>query len=220
MSQPTATSFQDSSLDVILSTAHSEFGLGEDTVRHCERVRKLAYTFSVWLGNTEEDAVMFGRVCGLHDIGKVYIPDSLLNAPRSLTAFEYTFVQTHTTLGAGALSASNTLTQPLKARAVCVAQHHHEQFDGKGYPTQCAGDSIPLEARMCSLIDAFDVMLSGRPYQRRMTAEDACAEISAHCGTQFDPHLGKQFLAFIASDAFAAISNAYVDQTSTEEVAR
>jgi len=131
------------------------------------------------------------EICALlHDIGKVNISDAILTKPGSLTAEEWEIVKTHPMLGAEVATRVPKL-------AACVAGilHHHERYDGTGYPDGLKGESIPLESRILAIASAFTAMTSPRPYARTLTYEQGLEEIERCAGTQFDPTLVRHFLS-------------------------
>jgi putative two-component system response regulator len=132
----------------------------------------------------------------VHDIGKIGVREDILNKEGALTDAEYAHVMSHPVVGWQILS-------PLLNDSPCalnVVRSHHERFDGKGVPDGLEGEFIPLEARLCSVVDAFDAMTSGRAYRRyRMSREDALAELDRHAGTQFDPEIVAEFRDFLMS---------------------
>jgi HD-GYP domain-containing protein (c-di-GMP phosphodiesterase class II) len=134
------------------------------------------------------------RLAGIvHDIGKIHVPDSLLSKPAPLTAQEYEIVKSHAAWGAKIL-------EPLKVTAIeRIVRHHHERYDGTGYPEGLAGDKIPLGARIVAVAESFDNMVSDLPYRRGRSAEEALAELRRCRGTQFDPLVVDAFLRLIES---------------------
>ncbi len=132
-----------------------------------------------------KDEIAFMQQAGLvHDIGKIGIPDTLLNKTGPLTADERYLVRLHPILGASILSRV-----PGMDRLVPVVLNHHECWDGSGYPSGVAGVRVPIESRIILVVDAFDAMTSNRPYGRILGTEEALAELRRHAGTQFDPML-------------------------------
>jgi HD-GYP domain-containing protein (c-di-GMP phosphodiesterase class II) len=125
----------------------------------------------------------------LHDLGKVGVPDAILNKPDRLTDEEYEIIKTHPEVGERLLSG-----HPLAALARSAVLSHHEMPDGRGYPQQLSGEAIAIDARVVGIADAFDAMTSTRPYRRGMPVEKALGIIESRLGTQFDPALGKRFL--------------------------
>ncbi len=126
----------------------------------------------------------------LHDIGKINISDAILTKPTSLTAEEWEIIKAHPMLAAEIVTKI-----PKLASCVGGILHHHERYDGTGYPDGLKGEAIPLEARILAIADAFAAMTSDRPYARTMTHEQGLAEIERCSGTQFDPALVRHFLA-------------------------
>ena len=120
----------------------------------------------------------------LHDVGKIGIPESILTKPTTLTFTERQLIETHPILG-------EKIIAPLGLPQVIhdVVRHHHERWDGEGYPDRLAGPSIPPAARLFAIADAVDAMTSTRPYCRPLSFESAVREVIARAGTQFDPQL-------------------------------
>jgi HD-GYP domain-containing protein (c-di-GMP phosphodiesterase class II) len=134
------------------------------------------------------DHAVVERLCtgaALHDVGKIDIPDEILQKPGKLTGEEYEVIKTHTTLGHERLVRMGE-TDPIILNLV---RHHHERIDGKGYPDGLAGDAIPIGARYFAVIDSFDAMTSVRPYRQEVgdaAAEKALAELHAGIGTRYE----------------------------------
>ncbi len=141
----------------------------------------------------------------LHDIGKVGISDSILLAPRSLSADEFETMKTHTTLGYEIL-----LGRPTLELAAEIAHSHHERWDGSGYPQGLAGEAIPLCARITAVADVYDALRSVRPYKAAWSHADAKALIESERGMHFDPRMVDAFLA--AEQRFDEIAGEYVDE--------
>jgi putative nucleotidyltransferase with HDIG domain len=128
----------------------------------------------------------------LHDIGKIMIDRRILVKPAQLNQAEATIVRTHPEIGVRLLS---TLSMPVEIREAVLS--HHERFDGSGYPTRLAGYDIPLASRILSIADAFDAMISDRPYRNRKELNRSLTELEAGIGTQFDPQLVPEFIRAI-----------------------
>ena len=133
---------------------------------------------------------LIGRAAGLHDVGKIGIPDAVLLKPAALTAGEFEIVKTHTEVGARILAGSKS---PLLQMAEVIAGAHHERWDGMGY-VGLVGGAIPLEARITAVADAFDAMTNDRPYRRARPIEEALDEVARQRGRQFDPEVADAFL--------------------------
>ncbi len=129
----------------------------------------------------------------MHDIGKLAIPDQILMKPGALDGPEREIIQNHT------LFAKQMLSEiPFLQPAIVVAYSHHERWDGHGYPEGLKGEEIPLPARLFAVIDAWDALLSNRPYRQAWSAEDATHFIRENAGSQFDPHVVEVFLRIIS----------------------
>jgi putative nucleotidyltransferase with HDIG domain len=142
------------------------------------------------------------RHAGLfHDIGKLAVPDAILTKPGKLTGQEYDLIKRHPDDGARIVGKLGRLRA-----AVPIIRHHHERWDGAGYPDRLAGDDIPLEAAITGLADAWDAMTTDRPYQRARSVAEAADEIRRGRGTQFAPHVVDAFFRVLrrTPDAFTA----------------
>jgi len=128
----------------------------------------------------------------LHDIGKISIPESILTKTARLTNEEYEIMKGHV---ANAISMIRHL--PSLDYVIPIATSHHERYDGKGYPRGLAGESIPVGGRCLGVADAFDAIVSKRPYKETMPISEALAEIERNLGKQFDPVIGKVFVDLV-----------------------
>jgi putative nucleotidyltransferase with HDIG domain len=184
---------QASSLEAIASLNATVDAKDPYTAGHSARVQEIALAVAEELGLPRDrlDAVRYGGL--FHDIGKIAVPDAILTKGGPLTAAEYEVVKRHPVDGAdivgklGALSAS-----------VELIRHHHERWDGDGYPDRLAGDEIPPEACVIGLADAWDAMTTDRPYREALTLEEAAAEVRRGRGTQFAPQVVDAFFAALA----------------------
>jgi diguanylate cyclase (GGDEF)-like protein len=149
---------------------------------HLAAVADLAYASAVQLGIPEEDAEAARQTALLHDVGKVAIPDAILNKPGPLNAAEWAFMKRHTIIGERIISAAPALAVVAK-----LVRSTHERYDGRGYPDALAGEDIPLIARIVSVCDSYDAMLTKRAYREAHTRSWAFAELRRCAGTQFDP---------------------------------
>ena len=173
----------------------------DQTQGHGARVAALAEPVAHRLGWDEGRlaALRFGALH--HDIGKVAVRRDLLLKPGPLTHDELAEIHTHP--GAGA-----ELVAPLPGARLALPYilHHHERWDGKGYPSRLQGNAIPLEARLLAVADAFDAMTSPRPYRHALTHERAFVELCSCAGTQFDPELAELFVDLWGRQAAAVAS--------------
>jgi putative nucleotidyltransferase with HDIG domain len=165
-----------------------DFGTGA----HSIRVQRYAWELTGVVAPEllADPSVEFGYL--LHDIGKIGIPDRILSKPGPLTAEERFLMETHTTLGAQILSGVGLLD----GNGIQVVRHHHERWDGQGYPDGLSGEHIPFAARIFAVADALDAMTSDRPYRPSGGWAAACAEIRAAAGTQFDPLVVEAFTRY------------------------
>jgi diguanylate cyclase (GGDEF)-like protein len=151
------------------------------TRSHCQTVSQLCATIASGLG-LDGERVGRIRLAGLlHDVGKIGVPDAILNKPTALTDAEFEVMKRHALLGGDIVAAAEMHEE---ARWV---RHHHERFDGTGYPAALEGVDIPLESRIILVADAFEAMTSDRPYREAPGVDFAVAELQRHAGTQFDP---------------------------------
>jgi diguanylate cyclase (GGDEF)-like protein len=151
---------------------------------HLGRVAELAYASAVRLGLPIEDAEAARQTAQLHDVGKVAVPDAILNKPGRLDDAEWKFMQRHTTIGERIISAAPALSVVAK-----LVRSTHERYDGGGYPDRLAGADIPLIARIVFVCDSYDAMLAKRPYREARSRSSAIAELRRCSGTQFDPQV-------------------------------
>jgi diguanylate cyclase (GGDEF)-like protein/putative nucleotidyltransferase with HDIG domain len=165
------------------------------TRSHSARVAALARTIADEMRMSADQLrrVQLGAL--LHDIGKIGVPDAILNKPGPLTADEWVLMRTHPAVGGSILAA----VEPLRD-LVPIVKAHHERFDGAGYPDKLAGDSVPLEAYVVAAADAFEVIVSRRAYKQAQSIEFACAELVRCRGTQFHPDVVDAFLRVIDRD--------------------
>ena len=149
---------------------------------HTDGVRSLAVSVARHFLEFPEDVDVIERAGQLHDVGKVAIPDAILFKPGPLDAQEKEMMRQHTVIGERIINASPALAPVGK-----LVRHSHEHWDGTGYPDGLAGDDIPLGSRIILACDAFDTMVSDRPYQVAKTDSEAIAELKRCSGLQFDP---------------------------------
>jgi response regulator RpfG family c-di-GMP phosphodiesterase len=169
-------------LDGLLTIANAVEARDAYTGGHLERVTVYAVAAGTALG-LDEDTLQDLEVCGLlHDIGKIGVPDHILRKPGQLTEEETLVMRRHPLVGAAILERSTFLRTA--ARGVL---HHHERWDGRGYPMGLAGEEISLAGRILAVVDAFDAMVTTRPYRGERALGDARAELERCAGTQFDP---------------------------------
>jgi putative nucleotidyltransferase with HDIG domain len=191
-----------SSMRIIESLTRTMIARDPQTHQHSRRVQRYAAALA------QELAIRDQRTLGaleaaalLHDLGKLGIPDAVLLKPGPLTAAEYEEVKRHPVIGADILS-SIAFPGPL----ALIVRHHHENWDGSGYPDGLRGDEIPLCSRMLAIVDAYDALTSDRPYRRGLSHECALALIRENRGSMYDPSIADVFLAMAARPGHTAAS--------------
>jgi diguanylate cyclase (GGDEF)-like protein/putative nucleotidyltransferase with HDIG domain len=178
-------------LDTVTALAFAIDAKDHYTQGHSQAVSRLAAQIARQMGlpDTEVEEVRLAGI--LHDIGKIGVPEMVLNKPARLTVEEYEVMKSHAALG-------GKILEPLRVRAIehirRMVRHHHESFDGLGYPEGLRGNAIPLGARILTVADCFDTMVSERAYKKGRSLEDAVAELRRCCGSQFDPALVDAFV--------------------------
>jgi two-component system, cell cycle response regulator len=173
--------------DVLLQAFQERY---PDLQEHQRGVGTLALAVGRRLGMAGEELDVLARAAELHDVGKIAIPDAILNKPGPLDAEEWRFMRRHTILGERILTAAAAL-RPV-ARLV---RSSHERFDGGGYPDGLDQEQIPLGARIIFVCDAYDAMTTDRSYSRGVTSAQAVSELRSCAGTQFDPRVVEAFVA-------------------------
>ena len=156
---------------------------------HSDRVSEYSVLLGKYLGLSDDDIHLL-RVGGLfHDIGKIGVPDSILLKTSKLTDDEYSEIKNHPKIGAQILSNATIFE-----KAIPIVKHHHERYDGFGYPEKLSGENIPYLARIAAVADSFDAMTSRRTYRDSMPLDVVKVELEKNKGTQFDPNIADKFL--------------------------
>jgi putative nucleotidyltransferase with HDIG domain len=181
---------EESSLEAIESLNATVDAKDPYTAGHSARVQGIALAVAEQLGLPRDrlDAIRFGGL--FHDIGKIAVSDNILTKPAALDEDEYAAIKGHPADGAAIVSHFSRLHD-----AVPIIRHHHERWDGKGYPDQLAGNSIPQEAFVVGLADAWDAMTTDRPYRQALSVDEAAADVRRCRGTQFSPAVVDAFFA-------------------------
>ncbi len=156
---------------------------------HSTRLAEWAMRVAQEMGMDESSLRNLEVAALLHDIGKMGIPDAILQKPSRLTTEEYDLMKKHPEYGWGAIRLFPTLD-----RASLFILHHHESYDGKGYPAGLRNSEIPIGSRIVSVIDSFDAMISSRPYRKGLPFEEAMRRLFESSGTQFDPQVVNCFV--------------------------
>ncbi len=159
------------------------------TKNHSDRVSYYSVMLAKKLGLSDEEIEIIRDGALFHDIGKIGIPDAILQKTSKLTDEEYDDIKNHPTIGAHILNPATIFN-----KIIPIVKHHHERFDGRGYPGSLSGENIPLHARIVAIADSFDAMTSDRSYRPRFTLFKALEEIDRCKGAQFDPELATLFI--------------------------
>ena len=169
---------------------------------HSRQVANLSVKIAQKLGLPEKRVENIRKAGLLHDLGKLGIPDSILLKPGTLTPEEFATIKTHPSLGAELLEATHSLNN-----LIPIVRHHHERFDGKGYPDGLEGHEIPLEARIVAISDSFEAMASDRPYRKALNYYEILEQLKDNSGTQFDPVVAKTMLDLLHIEGEALVIN-------------
>ncbi len=178
--------------ETILSIARTVDAKDSNTSEHSFRVSQYSVAIARSYGFDEDRCENIRQMALLHDIGKIGIPDAILNKPGKLTAEEYEIMKSHVTRG-GEILKDFTLIE----RVDVGARYHHERYDGKGYCSGLKGEEIPIEARIIGIADAFDAMTANRVYRKQLDIEVVISELKKGRGSQFDPNLTDIMLSLI-----------------------
>lgn len=186
-------------LHMYLDKIHSKDPI---TGQHCGKAAEYAVFLGQKLDLTSEEIEQLSDAALLHDIGKIKVPDAILLKPSALTAEEYEIIKCHSKWGADIIEDEVTIDVQWKDIIIEIIRHHHERYDGKGYPQGLPGEKIPFFAQIISIVDAFDAMTSDRPYRSAMLFSEAKRILLEERGKQFHPWLVDQFVD-IADDDIA-----------------
>ena len=173
---------------------------------HSDRVSEYSVLIGKYLGLPEEDLKIL-KIGGLfHDVGKIGVPDAILQKDSKLTDDEYSEIKNHPSIGAHILSSASIFKD-----LIPIVKHHHERYDGHGYPSQLKGEEIPYFARIAAVADSFDAMTSRRTYRNSLPMDVVISEFERCKGTQFDPNIADVFLDILHNhfDEIQAIMDKY-----------
>jgi HD-GYP domain-containing protein (c-di-GMP phosphodiesterase class II) len=162
------------------------------TADHCNRIKDLSMMVGEVMGLSPDELYILNLAAFLHDIGKIKVPNEILNKPSGLTDEEFEIMKKHTSWGRETLTATEFVDL---VKAGVIVEQHHERFDGKGYPHQLKGEEIRIEAAIITVVDAFDAMTSDRVYRKGMPIETALEEIERNKGTMFHPSVVDAFFS-------------------------
>jgi len=189
------SSVRSHAISAILKTLTDKYDVERE---HSQRVSYYCKLIGLQL-NLREDEILELEQAGLfHDIGKISIPDIILNKPGKLTNEEYDVIKTHTEVGYQILRAADEYSD-----LAIHALYHHERWDGNGYPSGMKGNDIPLFSRIICVVDAYEAMTADRPYRKKLSEDYAISEIKRCSGTQFDPKIAELFIEKVLKREFA-----------------
>lgn len=185
----------------------------EYTKGHSYRVAQYSQMLAKELGMSDKESEDIHAVALLHDIGKIGVPDSILNKPGRLTNEEYSIMKKHPVIGAEILKDINIL------KGLDIgAKYHHERYDGKGYPEGLKGDEIPYIAKIIGIADAYDAMSSNRVYRKRFSDEKILQELEKCKGTQFDPDIADAFIRLLKENRLKDLSPDHVIENQDKDI--
>jgi putative two-component system response regulator len=176
----------------------------DETFEHTERVGRTAAQLAAQLGLSDREIKLIRQAAPLHDVGKLGVSDALLLKPGRLTPAEFEHVKRHVADGATILAGSSS---DVLNMAEEIARHHHEWWDGTGYPQGLKGTEIPLSARIVALADVFDALTHTRPYKEAWPVDDAVAQIVSESGAHFDPLVVDAFRSLDKKDLLKPVGN-------------
>lgn len=196
----------DTQKEIILTLGEVVETRSNETANHVRRVAEFSRILAIKNGMSEEDVNLIRMASPMHDVGKIGIPDTILNKPGRLTVEEFEVIKKHTVLGYEILKHSS---RPIMKVAAIVAHEHHERWDGKGYPRGLAGEDIHIFGRIICITDVFDALGSNRVYKKAWSLDKILELFHAEKGKQFDPKLTEVFLENL--DDFIKVKEAYPD---------
>ncbi|MBP3603218.1 MAG: response regulator [Lachnospiraceae bacterium] len=184
-------------LNAIMAIANTIEAKDRYTRGHSNRVARYCVEIATRLGMSEEEIKALNFMALLHDIGKIGVPDEILNKPMPLDDDDFEIVKMHPAIGSEILKDLTSMPN-MHIGALC----HHERYDGKGYPSGLKGEEIPIEARMIAIADSYDAMSSNRAYREALPREQVLDELRKGRGTQFDPSVLDVFLDMLDKNFF------------------
>ncbi|MDK2922846.1 MAG: hypothetical protein PWQ90_287 [Pseudothermotoga sp.] len=187
--------YEQSKLDKLKLMAKSLEMRDSYTSGHSERAAELAYRIAKALGLSEKLCERIKMACTLHDVGKIGIPDYILGKPEKLSDSEFEIIKTHPTKSEQLLKSVRGMREEAK-----WVRHHHERWDGLGYPDGLSGEQIPLPSRIIAIADIYEALTSDRPYRRAYSREEAIEMIREMSGTVLDPRVVDAFLKVIGAN--------------------
>ena len=187
-----ADELRESRLAIVQALGRAGEYRDNETGRHVLRMSHFAGVIGKSLGMSDNEADDLLNAAAMHDVGKIGIPDAVLLKPGKLDAEEWAHMRRHPEMGAEIIGTHDARVLQMARR---VALHHHEKWDGSGYPDGLVGEAIPLEARIVAICDVFDALTSDRPYKKAWTVDASLDLLRSEAGKHFDPALVARFIA-------------------------
>lgn len=181
--------------EMIMALAQAIDAKDHYTHGHSQRVAEYSAQLSYLMGDEPQQVQLIYYMGLLHDIGKIGIPVEIINKPGNLTDEEYAIIKSHSVIGAEVLKPIR-----IKPELMIGARHHHERFDGRGYPDKLSGKDIPRAARIIAVVDAYDAMTSNRSYRQGLSPQRVYEEIDRNSGSQFDPEVAAVMMEYLRKD--------------------
>jgi len=194
--------------EVIITLGDVVESRSRETANHTRRVGLMSRELALLIGMDETEAELLRLASPMHDIGKIAIPDRILNKPGKLTDEERVLMQTHAVIGYEILKGSK---RPIMQAAAVIARDHHERWDGQGYPNKTAGEDIHLYGRITALVDVFDALAGDRVYRKAMPLDKILTIIEEGRGTHFEPRLVDIFMSNLSR--FLSVAERFADKT-------
>jgi HD-GYP domain-containing protein (c-di-GMP phosphodiesterase class II) len=182
---------RESQLEVVRRLSHAAESRDDHTGVHTSRMSRMCAELGRAAGLREAEVELLLHAASMHDIGKIAIPDRILLKPGPLQPDEWELMKSHTIVGAEMLAGSSS---PVVQMGEVIARAHHEKWDGTGYPLGLKGEEVPLVARICSVCDVYDALVSDRPYKAAWPVDQALAELKRLSGRHLDPRLVALFV--------------------------
>lgn len=199
----------DATEGVLFALARAVEARDRHTIHHAERVGRYAQAIGAALGLDTEDTSILYEGGVLHDLGKIAIPDAILLKPGPLSENEFAAMRQHSVEGERICLSLRSVAHYLP-----IIRHHHERVDGAGYPDHLAGSDIPMGARIVAIADAWDAMVSDRPYRAGLDPEEGVRRLCASAGTQWDAELVQIFLALLDDGIVQRVTGARLAATA------
>jgi putative two-component system response regulator len=196
----------DTQKEVIFTLGAVVEARSNETGKHIKRVAEYSYLLATLYGLQEEEAQLIRLASPMHDIGKIAVPDAILEKPGKLTVEEFEIMKTHAQVGYDMLSMTS---RPILNTAALIAGTHHEKFNGTGYPKGLVGEAIPIEGRITAFADVFDALGSNRVYKKAWSDEAIFELFKEERGRHFDPRLVDLFFANLTE--FLEVRDTYTD---------